>query len=538
LKIKSSKKLFKYAIFLLIIAGVVSAGYFGYNRFIVSKASSLDVKESTVKVKRGDLVVSLTGTGVIEPINTYNIVPLVSGDIISAPFDEGMEVKKGDLLYEIDDEELDIQIQRTENSIKKAKLSNKSNSDSIEELIITAPFDGKIIDFSTKEGDSINNSSTIATIVDDSKLTVKVPFNVSAINNIEVGQKVQLVISDYMTYIDGKVKSKNNTGIAQSDGSIYCYAEIEIANPGAIVTGTEVSAIVETSKGNIQSITTGTIEYAKEQVIIAETGGNVKQVYIENNDRVKAGQKIIELENDSLLTNEEINNLQLIDLELNLESLRKERKDYKIMSPIDGKVIKKNYKAGETINNANSSTVLMTVADMSKMVFTMQIDELDIAKVKLGQSVEIEADAFPGEIFEGAITTIAAEGVASNGVTTFDVEVTISNPGNLKPGMNVNGEILIKNKENVLYLPMSAVQKVQNKVFVFVKGNNSDEGNKEKKRREVKVGINNDEYIEIVEGLEEGEIIILPYSQAKSSSRNSERQGNFGMPGMGGPPRN
>lgn len=538
MKIKLSKKSSKMIVVLLIIICVASAGYFGYNRFIVSKASSSAVKESTVQVDRGDLKVSLTGTGVIEPINTYNIVPLVSGDIISSPFNEGMEVKKGDVLYEIDDEELNIQIQRTENNIKKTKLSNKSNSDNIEDLTITAPFDGKIIDFSINEGDSINSSSTIATIVDDSTLIANVPFNLSSKNSIEVGQKAKLVIPDYMTYINGRVKSISNTGEAQDDGSIYYYVEIEIDNPGAIVTGTEVGAIVENSNQRIESITTGQIEYEEEETIIAETGGNVKQIYIDNNDRVKAGQKIIELENDNLLTNEEINSLALVDLELNLASLKEERDDYRILSPTDGKVISKEYKTGETIYNGSSSTILMTVADMSKMVFTMQIDELDIAKVSLGQDVEVKADALTNETFKGTITTIAAEGTASNGVTTFDVEVTIDDPRNLKPGMNVDGEIIVQSKENVLYLPMAAVQKVRDKVFVFVKGDNSGETNDKRQRKDIKVGINNDEYIEIVEGLGEGETVILPYALPQSNSINTGRRQGFSMPGMGGGRRN
>lgn len=544
----------KIIIFLVVLI-VGFGGYYGYNKWIANKVSNNNQNQATVAVARGDLSVKISGTGTVRPIQRYEIVSLVTGTILSAPFEEGMQVKAGDLLYQFDNSDAYISIEKLKNSIAKFKLTDKQNEEEIKNLEVTAPFDGRIINFSVKEGDNIGGK--IADIVDDTKLVARVPFNASQVQKIQVGQDAQVIVAEYMQYIDGKVISKSSSGNPSSDGSILYNVEIEIKNGGALVPGTQVRAIAKTSQGDMISPTEGPLEYAKEQAIYAETSGIVKKVYVQNNERITAGQKILELENDDVLVNRDKNYLELQDLQLNLEQQQKELEDYRIVSPIDGIVVEKNAKAGDTINNKDNN-VLMVVADMSKMVFSMDIDELDISKVKIGQNVEVTADALPGKKFEGKVSNIAAEGQSSNGVTTYEVEVTIENYGELRSGMNVNAEILVQNKENVLYLPMAAVQKSKGKTFVFVKNSNDLKNTSVKNNtqtlkssskqseaatnvndrimKQVEVGINNDQYIEIVSGLTEGEEVLLPYTPSQLSSSN--RNGMMGgIPGMGGMPR-
>ena len=80
------------------------------------------------------------------------------------------------------------------------------------------------------------------------------------------------------------------------------------------------------------------------------------------------------------------------------------------------------------------------------MVFNLEVDELEISKIELGQTANITADALPDETFTGEVTKIANEGTSQNGVTTYKVELTISEPGNLISGMNVNAEIIVRVK--------------------------------------------------------------------------------------------
>lgn len=148
----------------------------------------------------------------------------------------------------------------------------------------------------------------------------------------------------------------------------------------------------------------------------------------------------------------------------------------------------------------------MVVADLSKVKFNMKIDELDIAKIKIGQKVSVLADALPESTFIGKIATIAGEGTAVNGVSSYIVQVTIDEPGELKSGMNVSAKTIVAEKENVLLVPVGAVQKKDGKAFVLLPKN----GEESQKTVDIQIGINNKNYIEIINGLKEGDIVAMP----------------------------
>jgi multidrug resistance efflux pump len=145
----------------------------------------------TAKVARGDLDVSISGSGTVQPFAKFDIVPLVKGNILSAPFEEGMKVKAGDLLYKIDDSDLSNNIQKTQNSIDKLNVSNQSTQDSIKNLEVFAPCDGKLTDFSIKAGEQVGgNNGKLADIVNDKKIVINASFSASQLKEIKVGQKV------------------------------------------------------------------------------------------------------------------------------------------------------------------------------------------------------------------------------------------------------------------------------------------------------------------------------------------------------------
>ncbi|NLY43285.1 MAG: HlyD family efflux transporter periplasmic adaptor subunit [Clostridiaceae bacterium] len=628
-KIKSffSFKAVKIGLIIIIVAGLTCVGYMVYSKITSAAASKNAVEASTVTVTRGNIEVKISGTGTVQPISRYDIVPLVKGTILSAPFEEGMQVKAGDLLYRIDDSDLSFNIEKSKNSIEKAKLDYEAVLESIKNLQVYAPCDGKITDFNVREGDELGNNTKIANIINDSQLTATISFTASQLEQIYVGQPAQLIVPQYMTQIDGTVSNINYTPKAGAGGAVLYDVEITVNNPGSVTEGTLVNGVVKGASGDIISPVASTVKNIREESLVAKTSGKVKKVYVSNNQWVKAGQKIIELENEELYVTKTKSEMNLRDQELSLEAQLKQLNDYNIVSPIDGTVITKNAKVGDNINNAgNSNNVLMTIADLSKMIFTISVDELDIANVKLGQKVRVTADALPGEEFEGEITNIPAEGTSQNGVTTYPVEVTIASPGDLKPGMNVNAEIVVQSKENVLLLPVAAVTKMNNKYFVYVpektegrptgnsEGNNAPDRERRRrpdgdanntsgqagprgfqsgerqersgntgerqgeqraeggrnnafqnaqggmqrtgsfgrnnsmpamsgrKRVEVVVGINNEDFIEIVSGLNEGDIVYMPTVSSNSGSNNNNNVPAMnripvggGMPGGGMP---
>ena len=206
--------------------------------------------------------------------------------------------------------------------------------------------------------------------------------------------------------------------------------------------------------------------------------------------------------------------------------------DYTITAPISGQVITKTTKVGDKVTTGgNNSTVMATIYDLSGLTFEMSVDELDVQKVQVGQKVEVQADAFEGETFTGTVTNISLASSYSNGVTNYPVTVTLDDTGSLLPGMNVDGNIILDEAENVLTVPVDALMR-GNRVYVKDPSvTESTDGVPAGFRAvSVETGLMNDDYVEIVSGLEEGDEVYV----AESSVSNN----GFMMPGgMGGPDR-
>lgn len=414
-------------------------------------------KYTEAQAERMDITETIEQSGVIEPLDRYEITSLVKGEIISSPYEEGDYVEEGATLYQIDDEDAQLNIEKTQNSIEKSRMSLEETSDDISKLSIYANASGKLSEFTMKMGDTV--SGVIGKITNTDNLTVDIPFSAADFDKISVGNSVTITSALYMTSMSGRVSHKYDaTAGTGNDGSVLKNIEIEIPNPGSLAEGTTFAATVNTPYGTVSSAGSGTIGGGTVTTLKADVSGTVSYIAVKDGDYVKKGQLIAKLTSDSLTNSQRSNQLNLKDSELSLKSSQKSLDDYNITSPISGTVITKNSKAGDKIDNSNSQTVMMVVADMSKVKFTITVDELDITKIALGQTAVVDADALPEETYEAKVTSIAGEGTSTgDGVTTFKVELTIDEPGNLRSGMNVNANIVIEEAKDVIGIPEEAL---------------------------------------------------------------------------------
>lgn len=414
-------------------------------------------KYTEAQAERMDITETIEQSGVIEPLDRYEITSLVKGEIISSPYEEGDYVEEGATLYQIDDEDAQLNIEKTQNSIEKSRMSLEETSDDISKLSIYANASGKLSEFTMKMGDTVNG--VIGKITNTDNLTVDIPFSAADFDKISVGNSVTITSALYMTSMSGRVSHKYDaTAGTGNDGSVLKNIEIEIPNPGSLAEGTTFAATVNTPYGTVSSAGSGTIGGGTVTTLKADVSGTVSYIAVKDGDYVKKGQLIAKLTSDSLTNSQRSNQLNLKDSELSLKSSQKSLDDYNITSPISGTVITKNSKAGDKIDNSNSQTVMMVVADMSKVKFTITVDELDITKIALGQTAVVDADALPEETYEAKVTSIAGEGTSTgDGVTTFKVELTIDEPGNLRSGMNVNANIVIEEAKDVIGIPEEAL---------------------------------------------------------------------------------
>ena len=160
------------------------------------------------------------------------------------------------------------------------------------------------------------------------------------------------------------------------------------------------------------------------------------------------------------------------------------------------------------------------IYDRSQLTFEMDIDEQDISQIQVGQKVEITADALDGQSFTGVVDKININGTTASGHTSYPVTVLVDgSPEQLYPGMNVSAKIIVEEVGNVLALPVEAVER-GNTVLVAKDGCLDETGKvvdiTAAQERQVTLGRNDENYIEIVDGLEEGEVVLAPSPQGSS----------------------
>lgn len=203
---------------------------------------------------------------------------------------------------------------------------------------------------------------------------------------------------------------------------------------------------------------------------------------------------------------------QVLQSEASLKQLEQQMAYTTIEAPMDGIILSRDVEMGDAVSSilvlGSTATLVMTVGDTSEVYVQGKVDEADIAHVYLGQPARIKVESFRDRMFSGKVTKIAPMGVEKDNVTTFEVRVSINNPGGeLKANMTANAEILLDEHKGVLTVPENAVMyDGQKNASVQVPDKSQKDGGR---KVPVKVGLSNGSATEILSGLKEGDQVIL-----------------------------
>ncbi len=574
---KLFKKLLKVGVILavLIIAGVIAFDTLIAPKLIAKAGSEKAV--TTAKVETRDIQNVLSSSGTIQPLASYDVTTLVSGEIIAADFEEGDVVQQGQVLYQIATDNLDSDIENAETTLSRTKKEYTKAENSYQEAqerYIEAQKDykeavseysdvnvlstetGIITKVYVKAGDSVLAGSQIADIYDNSTMVLTVPFSSADVSSTMVGKTATITIDETFEAMKGKVTKVSSIEKALTGNRVVKEVTIEVANPGGITETTTASANI----GSIYSMDSGTFAVKTNTAITSDLSGEIGFLNVEEGGKVSEGDVVLVISKDSVedklksyldaieSAQDGIDNAKdtleskqeaIEDAQSSLQDIIDTRTDYSITSPVTGKVIAKNSLKGDTVssNNGGSSSSLCTIYDLSAVTFDMYVDELDVMTVAVGQEVNITADALEDVEINGVVTNISLESTTSQGVTQYPVTVRIDDVGDLLPGMNVTGEIVIDKAEGVLAIPSDALQRGDT---VYVKDDSITEAKGDVpagfKAVQVTTGITDGDYIEIQSGLSGNEEI---YVRRTTTSINSDMmQFNIGggMPAGGGMP--
>lgn len=203
---------------------------------------------------------------------------------------------------------------------------------------------------------------------------------------------------------------------------------------------------------------------------------------------------------------------QVLQNQASLKQLEEQLSYTIIVAPMDGVILSRDVEIGDAVSSilvlGSTATLIMTEGDTSQVYVQGKVDEADIAHVYMGQPARIKVESFRDRVFQGKVTKIAPMGVEKDNVTTFEVRVSIDNPGGeLKANMTANAEILLSEHKGVLTVPENAVfYDNQKNAFVNVPDKKQKDG---QRKVPVKVGLSNGSITEVVSGLQEGQQVVL-----------------------------
>ena len=437
----------------LCLAGVILISV-GAVAFIKNKKGD-DTAINTAVANMGRVRSVISASGTIQPKDKYEVVSSVRGDVLSDTFEVGDSVKKGDVLYELDKDDMSDTLEKAELSMERTRDSYNDTMENVNDLTVKAPISGVISQMFVSEGDSVSNGTKICEIIDKSKMTLTIPFNTSDIGYIGEGFIADVTLQNSFYKTTGVVKRVSTGSLINDLNVAVSYVDIEVENPGGITTSDTATAVINTIACN----SAGTFSYAGKKTVSAKVSGDIATIYNDIGDQVYEGSTILVIESDSVKDSMKNANRTLREAQISLDKTYEQLEDYTITAKIDGTIIEKNIKAGDTLDNTNGNTTMCVIADMSVISFTISVDELDVEKIEIDQKVDITADALPNKRFTGHVNSININGATSNGVTTYPVEVIVDNPEGMLPGMNVNAEIVIEEKYNILVVPVSAVMR-------------------------------------------------------------------------------
>src|SRR5438876_5311880 len=203
---------------------------------------------------------------------------------------------------------------------------------------------------------------------------------------------------------------------------------------------------------------------------------------------------------------------QVAQDQANLKQLQEQLSYTDIISPIDGIVLSRDVQMGDAVSSilvlGSSATLVMTLGDTSEVYVKGKVDESDIGRVYLGQPSRIKVESFKDKTFNGKVTKISPMGVEKDNVTTFEVRVSIENPGGeLKAEMTANAEIILDEHKDVLQIPEGSI--------LYDKDRNASvevpdpKGKDGKRKVAINIGISNGAKTEVLSGLKVDDQVIL-----------------------------
>ncbi|MGE5676148.1 MAG: efflux RND transporter periplasmic adaptor subunit [Mycobacterium leprae] len=556
----------------VVVAVLVGGGGYYYRRQSAAKAAAAS-KDRVIQatVRRGDINVTITGSGPVAATNGVDVKANQQGTVTQVLVKDGDQVKAGQVVMVLDNKNLQASLQQAQQSVQtdQDNINNLLNPDdtsvraqqskvqsamntltqaqtNANNLTITAPVSGVVMPIQATQGSSLSNNQALFNLYDDSTPTLVVQFSQSTAAALKVGAKATVDLNGFNEVTGTVVQSGGGATAAQGNRDSNVPVVIDLPAMPGVRPGMVGSVSIDAPDLGYQVVGNGTIR-DDSVAVRSQVSATLSQLAVKEGQRVHAGDLLAKLTSDTItnalaqaefdlktqqetlsnLVNPDGSNNQLRQLQgklntdmINLQSAQSNVADLQVKAPVDGLVSSFTPHVGDRIS---ANQTLFHVADYSNMQIAIGVDELDIANVKAGEKANITLDALPGKKYTGTVLKVNPEGVFKNDIATFTVTVSVDSPVGLMAGMNANVEVVVSNRTNVLWVPSQAVKVSGGQATVQVEGPNQQPVTKN-----IQIGLRTLQQTEIASGLNEGDQVILTIVKASTTNSAGGMGGLFG----------
>lgn len=518
-------------------SGVLLIGLLVISYFVYSKINTNNNKTYTfTEAKIGDIVNKISGTGQVSSLGQIEIKAKASGDVSYINSSVGKSIKKGELIMKLDSRDAEISLKNAElalqklikpaddlsltqsqNNLEKAKNSSAKYIDDLDKyydesfnnlisVFLDLPNiktsmdslfysstgylnDSRVSYFDEKARSYKNDASVAFDIAKNKYELVLLDYN--KINRNSSKESIDKTVSEAYVMVGLFVNSLKNTKIAFDyikNLSSNTSADTNTVEANITTWSDKVSAFRDTLSLNINNINNTKNNIANSLTDISEKEKSLV--------KLKTGADTLDIETEKL----------------NLLQKQYAYQDYFIRAPFDGVIAKINFKNGESVGSGASVATIVTNEKVANILF----NEVDIAKIETGQKVNVKFDAIQELEVEGEVREIDLVGTVNQGVVTYNVAIVFKSEDKMiKSGMSVSVDIITSEDNDLLVLPNQAIKKDKDQYYVeYFKDEKLNAQNKLEteilpEKKYIEVGIQSDTLTEVLDGLEEGDRVVL-----------------------------
>ena len=488
-----------------------------------AKPASVDASYTEAAPERRDVTNTLSGTGTLNPANTYTVKSLVDGKVLTGTIEEGNIVEESNVLYTIDSSDASTNFEKAEIAMQQAQ---RSYDKVVDRQYVRAEVAGVVSSLKVTKGDEVTSGQEVAVIRDSSRMLLTLEFPAADAANFSVGQSAAVTLDGTFEQLDGTVTSVSGTDALSAGNLLTRTVTITVKNAGGLTTAQAATASIN----GVSSIGSATFAYQAERTLTAQAAGTVTSINVQEGSEVAKDDIILGLSGDDLTESIQSASESLRSAEISMQNLQDAMNNYTITAPISGTIIEKDAKVGDAVKAGDT---LCIVYDLSYLEMSINVDELQISSISVGQQVQITADAVPDKTYVGTVTRVSMKGASNGGTTTYPVSIRIDDTDGLRPGMNANAEIVVAEAKNALVVPNAAVVRGS---YVLVTKDSPSAANADTTMEApegfvyvpVKTGVSDDDYTQIVSGIQEGDTI--GYDPSSVSSDSYYDNGGYIMP--------